>query len=86
MKGAYIGIVKKVTETMVGVDMQIITKFANDESILEGWMRLYPEQQGIIMDNNEILEKFFKDFEDVTHLTYEESLIAEKLYRQLSDE
>ena len=56
MKGAYLGIVKKVTETMVGVDMQIITKFANDEETLEGWMRLYPEQEGIILNNNELLE------------------------------
>lgn len=65
MKGAYLGILKKVTETMIGVDMQMITKFADNESELEEWMRSYPKHKGIILKNNEILEDFFEDFEDL---------------------
>ena len=85
MKGAYIGIVK---ETFTGVNTRIITKFSNDTTLLENWMNFYPNCKSIIMENNFMLEEFFKDFEDLdsNHLKLENQKVVQKMYDQLTED
>ena len=65
----YLGIVKKETESSIGIDVKILTKFANSKVLLMRWMKLYPKTEHIILENNAKLESFFKDFEDLNPIT-----------------
>lgn len=62
----YIGIIKHKNESMMGLDIRILVKFSNKKSELKKWMKLYPKEEKIILDNNEMLNDFFSDFEDYT--------------------
>ena len=39
----YLGIAKVVSESMIGVDIKILTKFSDDKSYIEKWFELYPD-------------------------------------------
>lgn len=79
----YLGIAKKETETAIGINMQILTKFASSKKTLKQWMKLYPKAKKILLENNTELESFFKDFEDCTPVTEEEKKQAKKLYENI---
>ena len=82
----YLGIVKKETETAIGVDIRILTKFSNSRAVLKRWMKLYPSSETILLNNNEALEKFFADFEDLAPITKEQKLWAKKLYHDFMND
>lgn len=79
----YIGIVKTKTESAIGLDIRILTKFSDNTLDLENWMQLYPNAEKIIIDNNEQLEEFFKEFEDFTPVLHNEKVEAQRLYENL---
>jgi len=78
----HLGIIKVENESSIGVNVRILTKFSDSKSCLEEWMKLYPNHEKIILDNNELLENFFKDFEDFTPVTEQEKKRAQKLYEK----
>ncbi len=82
----YLGIVRKATESMVGLDIRILTKFSDRKQDLQQWIKLYPGSESIIMDNTEQLEHFFECFEDFTPMTADEKQNAQKLYQELMQE
>ena len=79
----YLGIVKKQTESVIGLDIRIRTKFSNSKSAIKQWMKLYPSSENILLNNSKNLEKFFMDFEDVTPVTEAEKTEAKRLYEEL---
>lgn len=79
----YLGIVKKETESEIGIVIKILTRFSNSKSLLMQWIELYPKAKNIILENTAELDCFFKDFEDVSPVTEEEKKEAEKLYDSL---
>jgi hypothetical protein len=82
----YIGIVKIETESMVGLDVQLLTKSYNDIETINEWFNLYPESKHIILENNSELNEMFSSFEDLTPVTEEEKNgyeEAKKLYLNL---
>lgn len=78
----YLGIVKKQTESAIGLDIRIRTKFSNSKSTIRQWMKLYPSFENILLDNSENLEKFFMDFEDTMPVTEAEKNEARRLYEE----
>lgn len=82
----YLGIIKLVTETAIGVNIRVLTKFSSSKSYIAKWMDMYPNAHKILLDNNESLEQFFKDFEDYTAVTKTEKVRAEKLYQRFMNE
>ena len=78
----YLGLLKLETESFTGVSIRILTKFSNSKSVIKKWMKLYSDSANIILDNNELLDEFFKDFEDYTPITDEEKTTAQKLYEE----
>lgn len=79
----YIGMVKKVKQGMSGVQIKILVRFSDSESYLREWTGLYNNSESFILENNEELEKFFRDFEDFAPVTEEERKYALKLYEEL---
>ena len=75
----YIGIVKNKTESHIGLDIRILTKFSNSKVQIKKWMKLYPDAEKIMLNNTNELEKFFTDFEDCTPVTKSEKEYAQKL-------
>ncbi len=83
----YLGIVKRETESEIGIDIKILTRFSNSKSLLKQWTKLYPKAKNIILENTAELDCFFKDFEDVSSVTEEEKKEAKKLYNNcINDE
>lgn len=82
----YLGIVKKETEFAGGIDIRILTKFSNNKFEIKRWIKLYPKFENLILRNNEKLENFFIDFEDITLITRAEKHRAMKLYEELMKE
>ena len=78
----YLGITKIMSESMIGINIKILTRFSDDKAYLERWFELYPDSEKIILKNNRELKIFFEDFEDFfpvterereeTHIAYEE--------------
>lgn len=81
----YLGIVKLETESAIGIDIEILTKFSDSKNILEQWMKLYPNAKSIFLENNIELESFFKDFEDWHLVTEKEKNEAKKLYEEFAE-
>lgn len=79
----YLGIVKKETESAIGLNIRIFTKFSNSKSKIKQWMKLYPSSENILLNNSKDLEKFFTDFEDFTPITEAERAKAERLLEEL---
>jgi hypothetical protein len=79
----YLGIVKKETESAIGVEIKILTRFSNSKRLLKQWRKLYPKAKNILLENTAELELFFKDFEDYSPVTKEEKEGAQKLYDNL---
>lgn len=82
----YLGIIKKQTESAIGINIQILTKFSNSKSSIKQWTKLYPSSETILLNNSVELEKFFMDFEDNTPVTEIEKVEAKKLYEKLMKE
>jgi hypothetical protein len=82
----YLGIVKKVKESAIGIDISILTKFSNSKRILKKWMKLYSNCEHILIENNAELEAFFKDFEDFSPVTEDEKKSAKELYDKFMKE
>lgn len=78
----YLGIVKETTESAIGVNVRILTKFSNYKRVLKKWMKLH-NNTGIILENNSVLESFFEDFEDYRPVTDAEKAAAQKAYENL---
>ena len=78
----YLGIVKVVSESMIGVDIKILTKFSDDKSYIEKWFELYPDSEKIILQNNYELKSFFGDLEDFSPVTESERKEARRAYEQ----
>lgn len=81
----YLGIAKIMRESMIGVDIKILTKFSDDKSYIEKWFKLYPDSEKIILENNHELTRFFEDFEDfspVTDSEREEASIAYEKFKK----
>lgn len=91
MEARFIGIVKIVTESMIGVRYELKTKFSNDLVYLEKWLKLYPDAEHIILDKNDIknfeaIKEFLEVFEDLTPVLAHEHFIAQKLYEKFAKE
>lgn len=71
----YLGILKTETETFTGIDIRIISKFSNSKAQIEQWKKLYPNSKCIILDNNELLNNFFEDFEDFMKVNWQGGII-----------
>lgn len=82
----YLGIIKKETESMVGLDIRILTRFSNSKEEIKKWMKLYPNAEKIMLNNTDELEKFFADFEDNTPITRSEKEYAQKLYESIMND
>lgn len=78
----YLGILKLETESFTGVNIRILTKFSNSKSLIKKWMNLYSDKENIILDNNEQIDEFFKDFEDFTPITDEEKARDREFYKE----
>lgn len=81
----YLGIIKIETESMIGVDLQIKSKFSDEKAYLEEWSKLYQNCEQYIMDNNETLQSIFESFEDFTPVTGKEKAKVKEA-RKLLDE
>jgi hypothetical protein len=84
----YLGIVIKETESMGGLDRQVLTKTYNKKETLDTWFNMYPNSKHIILDNTLELNLFFEEFYDLTPVTEEEKKEAEetrKIYKKLME-
>lgn len=72
----YIAIIKLTTEYAIGVNIRVITRFADSKEYLQKWMQLYPHGQKGIMQNTEVLQSLFYEFRDLTPVTEEEVIEA----------
>ena len=60
LRGKYIILVERLTESMAGCDVRIIAKFGKTKKELNTWAKeKYPEAQTILLDNTPEREKFF---------------------------
>jgi hypothetical protein len=82
----YLGIVKKETQSASGINISILTRFSSSKRVLRKWMKLYPNDENILIENTAELETFFKDFEDISPITEDEKKTAEELYDGLIGE
>ena len=78
----YLGIIKIEIESIAGLNLKILTKFSNEKYYLEKWLRLYPNSKKLILENNEELQDFFKDFEDNSPVTQDEFNTSKSLYER----
>ena len=62
----YIGLIKITNESMMGIDIKLLSRFASSKSYLEKWFRMYPDLEHVIIDNSEENESFFIDYEDIS--------------------
>lgn len=76
----YLGIVKITNESMIGINIEIHTRFSNSKSYIEKWFKLFPNSKTIILDNTRELQDFFEDFEDYSPVTKKEKEKAQKIY------
>lgn len=86
----YLGIVKEVTNGMIGTSTRIITKTASSKEEIERWKNYYPDCQSIIIsyedDKNEEITDFFDEFEDYSLKSEAEKEEARRLLRKLMEE
>ena len=66
----YLGIVKKENNS-VTKSLKVLTRFSDDKSYLERWFKSFSGSEHIILDNNEELQDFFRDFEDYSLVSKE---------------
>lgn len=60
LRGKYIILVERLTESMAACDVRIIPKFGDTKKALNAWAReKYPEAKAIILVNTPELENFF---------------------------
>lgn len=85
----YLGIVKQVTNGMIGTQVKILTKTAVSRKKIEKWIGNYPTCQNIIIPyedgKNEEIEEFFVEFEDVSPQTEKEKKKAQELLKKLME-
>lgn len=79
----YLGIIKIETESFIGVNVRILTKFSDYKRVINKWAKSYPNAKKIIIKNDEVLNSFFKDFEDFKPVTEEEKKESQKLYDEI---
>lgn len=79
----YLGIIKTETESFSGASVRILTKFSDYKRVINKWAKSYPNAKKIIIKNDEVLNSFFKDFEDFKPVTEEEKKEAQKLYDKI---
>ena len=73
----YLGIVKKETKCTMGINVNIVTRFSDSKEHLAEWLNLYPGTEGMIVNNNEVLNSFLDDFVDSRPITkYEKEQVA----------
>ena len=60
----YIGFVKKVNNSVTTKSVKLLTRYSDDKNYLERWLKTFPNAETVILENNEIFQSFFKDFED----------------------
>lgn len=81
--GKYLGIIKIVTWSQIGVNIQLKTKVFDSLETLEEWKKIYPGTESIILESNDSLESFFFDFDDFTLITKKQNENARKMYEEL---
>lgn len=87
-KKKYLGIIKCSTHSMSGISLKIITKSSEDKSLIEDWMKSYPNEQQILIECDEKTAEFFNDFEDISlnAMTEDERERAYELYKKCMNE
>ena len=85
MMSKYLGIIKIVTWSQIGADIQLKTKVSDSLETLEEWKKIYPGTESIILESNDSLESFFFDFDDFTLVTKEQKENARRMYKELME-
>ena len=83
MMGKYLGIIKIVTWSQIGANIQLKTKVSDSLETLEEWKRIYPGTESIILESNDSLESFFFDFNDFTLVTKKQKENARRMYEEI---
>lgn len=85
----YLGIVKEVTNGMIGASTKILTKTAFSKEEIKNWINCYPSCQSIILPYEESKEKeikdFFDEFEDDSIRSEAEKEEAQRLYKKVME-
>ena len=68
----FIGLIKLKTEAVGMSPYKLLVKFSDDLEYLVKWNLLYPDEEMIVVKNEEELQDFFQDFEDGIPVTPEE--------------
>lgn len=85
----YLGLIKIYEEHMAGTGVKLLSKTYDDVNLINLWFNMYPNQEHIILENNEKLDSMFETFEDMTPVTEEEKESmnqANKLYKKIMDD
>ena len=62
----YLAIVKEGVESMAGYSIRFHTKFSDSKDDIKKWIdSRYPRKRYLILENNEAIEKFFGEFQDL---------------------
>ena len=62
----YLCIIKEGVESMTGYSIRFHTKFSDSIGDIKDWIsKRYPGKRYIILKNDQALEKFFGDFQDL---------------------
>ena len=79
----YIGLIKMSIEGATGTSVRLYSKFSDSVSYLQKWSLLYPNEDFMVIENDQDMEAFFRDFEDLTPVTEKEIREAQKLWDEI---